>query len=109
MTQQIEDLIAALPHGARAKAQELYQQLRVLLDNNGVDVGLGYPVQVVIDTPYVTVAEFARRAGLSERTVRHKVGTGELPICEKAQGSKSSVLINMVQLALRAAQDGKGS
>lgn len=107
MTQQIEELIAALPPDTRAQAQELYQQLRELLDSKGVDVGLGYPVQVVIDTPYVTVSEFAKRTGLSERGVRLKINQGEIPTREKTAGAKTSVLINMVQLALQASQPGR--
>lgn len=60
-------------------------------------------MQIVIDTPYVTPLEFARRAGLSERSVRHKIESGMILIKEKPEGSKGSVFINMVHLTMEAA------
>jgi len=61
-------------------------------------------MQIVIDTPYVTPLEFARRAGLSERSVRHKIESGMILIKEKTEGKKGSVFINMVHLAREAAE-----
>lgn len=60
-------------------------------------------MQIVIDTPYVTPLEFARRAGLSERSVRHKIESGMILIKEKTEGKKGSVFINMVHLTREAA------
>ena len=60
-------------------------------------------MQIVIDTPYVTPLEFARRAGLSERSVRHKIESGMILIKEKTEGKKGTVFINMVHLAREAA------
>ncbi|MEN4946792.1 hypothetical protein [Pseudomonas proteolytica] len=51
-------------------------------------------MQIVIDTPYVTPLEFARRAGLSERSVRHKIESGMILIKEKTEGKKGTVFIN---------------
>lgn len=61
-------------------------------------------MQIVIDTPYVTPLEFARRAGLSERSVRHKIESGMILIKEKTEGKKGSVFINMVHLTREAAE-----
>ncbi len=60
-------------------------------------------MQIVIDTPYVTPLEFARRAGLSERSVRHKIESGMILIKEKTEGKKGTVFINMVHLTREAA------
>lgn len=64
-------------------------------------------MQIVIDTPYVTPNEFARRAGLTERSVRHKIEQGMLVIKEKAPGEKGTVFINMVHLTMEAAEQAE--
>lgn len=64
-------------------------------------------MQIVIDTPYVTPNEFARRVGLSERSVRHKIEQGMILIREKAPGEKGTILINMVHLAMEAAEQAE--
>lgn len=65
-------------------------------------------MQVVIDTPYVTPDEFARRAGLSERSVRHKIDQGMILVREKEPGQKKgTVFINMIHLAMEAAEQAE--
>lgn len=60
-------------------------------------------MQIAIDTPYMTPNEFARRAGLSERSVRHKIEQGMILVREKKDGEKGTVFINMIHLAMEAA------
>ncbi|HTR01320.1 MAG TPA: hypothetical protein VMH83_15075 [Candidatus Acidoferrum sp.] len=53
-----------------------------------------------IDTPVCTIEEFARRSGMSKRTVRDKVNAGELPRLHTAlkPQNREKILINMVKL-----------
>lgn len=60
-------------------------------------------MQITVDTPYMTPNEFARRAGLSERSVRHKIDQGMILVREKKEGEKGTVFINMIYLAMEAA------
>lgn len=64
-------------------------------------------MQITIDTPYVTPNEFARRAGLSERSVRHKIDQGAILVREKTSGEKGTVFINMIYLAMEAAEQAE--
>lgn len=64
-------------------------------------------MQITIDTPYVTPNEFARRAGLSERSVRHKIDQGMILVREKKPGEKGTVFINMIYLAIEAAEQAE--
>ncbi|KAA8697146.1 hypothetical protein [Pseudomonas proteolytica] len=64
-------------------------------------------MQITIDTPYVTPTEFARRAGLTERSVRHKIDQGLFLVKEKQPGEKGTVFINMVYMAMEAADQAE--
>jgi len=64
-------------------------------------------MQITIDTPYLTVQEFARRSGLSDRSIRREIEQGHYVIRPKVEGSKSSVLINMVHMAMEAADQAE--
>lgn len=64
-------------------------------------------MQITIDTPYLTVQEFARRSGLSDRSIRREIEQGHYIIRPKVEGSKSAVLINMVHMALEAADQAE--
>jgi len=57
---------------------------------------------ILIDTPYCTAEEFARRTGQSLSTVRTQLDNGQLPFFQPAQKRKSRRLINMMQLAKEA-------
>lgn len=64
-------------------------------------------MQITIDTPYTTVRELARRSGQSERTIRNEIEKGRILIREKTEGSKEAVLVNMVHLAMEAADQAE--
>lgn len=64
-------------------------------------------MQITIDTPYVTVQEFARRSGLSDRSIRREIDQGHFIIRQKEEGAKSTVFINMVHLAMEAAEQAE--
>lgn len=64
-------------------------------------------MQITIDTPYVTVQEFARRSGMSDRSIRREIEQGNYIIRPKVEGSKSAVLINMVHMAVEAAEQAE--
>jgi len=66
-------------------------------------------MQIMIDTPYVTVGEYARRSGQSDSAIRREIELGRYIIRPKAEGSKSAVLINMVHLALEAAEQAESA
>lgn len=61
-------------------------------------------MQILLDTPYATVRELARRSGQSERAIRNDIQCGRILIREKTDGSKEAVLVNMVALAAEAAE-----
>lgn len=64
-------------------------------------------MNIVIDTPYTTVTELARRTGQSESLIRKEIKSGRLLIREKAEGSKGAVLVNMVHIAMEAAEQAE--
>jgi len=65
-------------------------------------------MQITIDTPYVTVQEFARRSGLSDRSIRREIEQGHFIVRPKdGKGEKSTVFINMVHLAMEAAEQAE--
>ncbi|MDP9783493.1 hypothetical protein V9K90_12070 [Pseudomonas sp. CCNWLW56] len=64
-------------------------------------------MQITIDTPYVTVGEYAKRSGQSDSAIRREIELGRYIIRPKAEGSKSAVLINLVHLAMEAAEQAE--
>ncbi|MDC0686186.1 hypothetical protein POF53_01160 [Mitsuaria sp. RG] len=64
-------------------------------------------MQIAIDTPYVTVGEYAKRSGQSDSAIRREIEQGRYIIRPKVEGSKSAVLINMVYLAMEAAEQAE--
>lgn len=64
-------------------------------------------MQITIDTPYTTVRELARRTGQSERHIRNEIEKGRLLVREKNEGSKEILLVNMVHLAMEAAEQAE--
>ena len=64
-------------------------------------------MQITIDTPYVTVGEFAKRSGQSDSAIRREIELGRYIIRPKVEGSKAAVLINMVHLAMEAAEQAQ--
>lgn len=64
-------------------------------------------MQITIDTPYVTISELVRRSGQSDSAIRREIELGHFLIRPKATGSKSAVLVNMVHLALEAAEQSE--
>ncbi|MFJ4457541.1 hypothetical protein ACIP1G_27160 [Pseudomonas sp. NPDC089392] len=44
-----------------------------------------------IDTPYVTVGEYAKRSGQSDSAIRREIELGRYLIRPKVEGSKSAV------------------
>ena len=64
-------------------------------------------MQIAIDTPYVTIAEFVRRSGQSTSAVEREIKRGNYIIRPKKEGSKSAVLINMVHIAMEAAEQAE--
>lgn len=53
------------------------------------------PLVIQIDTPAVTVKEFARRTGIPEESAKKEVQKGTLPILPKKKGER--ILINWVK------------
>ncbi|WP_060489200.1 hypothetical protein [Pseudomonas sp. NBRC 111121] len=64
-------------------------------------------MQITIDTPYVTVGEYAKRSGQSDSAIRREIELGRYIIRPKVEGSKSAVLINLVHLAMEAAEQAE--
>ncbi|PXX73317.1 hypothetical protein SAMN05660489_02068 [Pseudomonas sp. LAMO17WK12:I10] len=64
-------------------------------------------MQITIDTPYVTVGEYAKRSGQSDSAIRREIELGRYLIRPKTEGSKSAVLINMVHIAMEAAEQAE--
>ncbi|MCR9686249.1 Rha family transcriptional regulator [Vibrio antiquarius] len=60
-------------------------------------------IQIAVDAPFCTKKEFLRRTGWSGSSLDRAIAAGEIPILEKA-GKSSSVLINLVKLYQRAAE-----
>ncbi|ORL64397.1 hypothetical protein [Pseudomonas putida] len=64
-------------------------------------------MQIAIDTPYVTIAEFVKRSGQSKSAVENEIKAGHYLIRPKQGGSKGAVLINMVHMAMEAAEQAE--
>jgi len=64
-------------------------------------------MQIAIDTPYVTIAEFVKRSGQSKSAVENEIKLGHYLTRPKESGSKGAVLINMVHMALEAAEQAQ--
>ncbi|WP_207267449.1 hypothetical protein [Pseudomonas sp. GW101-3H06] len=64
-------------------------------------------MQITIDTPYVTISELVRRSGQSDSAIRREIELGNFLIRPKAEGSKSAVLVNMIHLAVEAAEQAE--
>ncbi|WP_438307460.1 hypothetical protein ACIZ1P_19265 [Pseudomonas guariconensis] len=64
-------------------------------------------MQIAIDTPYVTIAEFVRRSGQSKSAVENEIKAGHYLIRPKEGGSKGAVLINMVHITMEAAEQAE--
>lgn len=64
-------------------------------------------MKISIDTPYVTVGEYAKRSGQSDSAIRREIELGRYLIRPKVDGSKSAVLINMVHMAIEAAEQAE--
>lgn len=58
-------------------------------------------INIQVDSPYLTVMEFARRNGVTERSVRDLVQQGRLPI-RKRKSEKEKIYINMIALMKEA-------
>ena len=58
-------------------------------------------IGIYIDTPFLSIPEYARRTGQAVKTIRNDIDTGLLPTYQRAKGAKH--LINMVALAQIAA------
>lgn len=64
-------------------------------------------MQILVDTPYATVRELARRSGRSERAIRKDIECGRILVRVKTEGSAEAVLVNMVALAIEAAEQAE--
>jgi hypothetical protein len=62
---------------------------------------------LTLSTLYVTVGEYAKRSGQSDSAIRREIELGRYIIRPKVEGSKSAVLINMVHLAMEAAEQAE--
>lgn len=62
-------------------------------------------IAILIDTPFLSIPEYAKRTGLSVRTVRDDMESGLIPFYQRARKSKR--LVNMVALAQMAASQVK--
>lgn len=58
-------------------------------------------IAILIDTPFLSIPEYAKRTGLSVRTVTEDMETGLIPFYQRMRKSKR--LVNMVALAQMAA------
>lgn len=52
---------------------------------------------ILVDSPFVTPREYARRSGLTYSSVRNRIERGELPVYRPV--GSSSVFVNMMALA----------
>ncbi len=57
---------------------------------------------ILVDTPYCTPEEFARRTGQTVQAIRSQIDRGELPTIQRSQKRRSRRLVNLAQI-LRAA------
>jgi len=58
-------------------------------------------IAILIDTPFLSIPEYAKRTGLSVRTVTDDMESGLIPFYQRARKSKR--LVNMVALTQMAA------
>ncbi|MFA0238046.1 MULTISPECIES: Rha family transcriptional regulator [Vibrio] len=60
-------------------------------------------LQIALDAPFCTKKEFLRRTGWSTSSLDRAIARGEIPILPK-KGEKGSVLINLVKVFERSAE-----
>ena len=60
-------------------------------------------IQIALDAPFCTKKEFLRRTGWSASSLNRAISLGDIPILPK-RGEKGSVLINLVKLYERTAE-----
>ncbi|AYV22323.1 MULTISPECIES: Rha family transcriptional regulator [Vibrio] len=60
-------------------------------------------IQIAVDAPFCTKKEFLRRTGWSSASFDRALAKGDIPILPK-EGSRSSVLVNMVKFAQKMAE-----
>lgn len=58
-------------------------------------------IAILIDTPFLSIPEYAKRTGLSVRTVTDDMESGLIPFLQRKRKAKR--LVNMVALAQMAA------
>jgi hypothetical protein len=58
-------------------------------------------IAILIDTPFLSIEEYAKRTGLTVRTVRNDMEAGLIPFYQRHRKTKR--LVNMVQLTQMAA------
>lgn len=61
-------------------------------------------IAILIDTPFLSIEEYAKRTGVSVRTVRNDMESGLIPFYQRHRKAKR--LVNMVQLTQMAASQG---
>ena len=61
-------------------------------------------INIQLDAPYITPNEYARRSGLTIRSVKHLISKGLLPIVPKNDG-REITLINLIALAEQASNE----
>ncbi|PCI43996.1 MAG: hypothetical protein COB41_05620 [Proteobacteria bacterium] len=59
------------------------------------------PVTIQLDTPYLTIREFAKRTGLSVRAVSQRASAGEYPLKPRKNDSEK-IFINNALLMKQA-------
>ncbi len=60
-------------------------------------------ITITIPDPYVTVSEYSKRTGLTERSVRNMIADGRLPVREKSKDLKQgTVFINLAAITVEA-------
>ena len=60
-------------------------------------------IQIAVDAPYITKREYMRRADLTSATFDRLKAAGDIIILPK-RGPKSAVLVNMVAMYKKAAE-----
>lgn len=58
-------------------------------------------MMVHIDTPYVTCEEYAKRSGLSARSVRERCMNGQLPVAPRTKDGER-YMVNVAKLMKQA-------
>ncbi len=58
-------------------------------------------IAILIDAPFISIDEYAKRTGFSVRAIRDDMESGLIPFYQRARKSKR--LVNMVALAQMAA------